>query len=123
MSKLYKYQTERITLPIGSNSVTEVTVKLDTSYDNVSGYTVHSVSQAAADKWDLGLVDRTGVLQDRTFQNEHISDTSVAMKDRYKDLSAQANGNQITIQIEPVEALTAVLKIDVVFKLDKRGNC
>jgi len=119
MNKEVKYQSERVTLLAGVASGQEKVIQLDASFDRVVGYTVHSVSQDADDKFSLGLTNRIGVLQDRTFQNDHIADTSVPMDKRFKEIYAKADGNQITIQVEPVEALTADLIIDVVFKLEK----
>ena len=124
MKNNVKYQTQRITVASGARSVTEKVVQIDASFDNVTGYNVHSVEQAAADKFSLGLIDRTGVLHDRTFESDHIASTSVSMKERYKDLSAKAGGNQITVQIEPVAELTSNLVVDVVFRLEKdHKNC
>ncbi|MFA5670486.1 MAG: hypothetical protein WC967_14700 [Balneolaceae bacterium] len=116
--KKIKYQSQRITLASGTASVDETIVEIDKNYDRITGYAVHSVSQNAADKFSLGLVDRSGVLHDRTFENDHISSTSVPMGMRYKKLNAEASGNQVRVQIEPVTALAAALTVDVVFQLE-----
>lgn len=120
--KKIKYQSERITVASGTATVDETIVEIDKAFDKITGYTVHPVSQNAADKFSLGLVDRSGVLHDRTFENDHISSTSVPMGMRYKDLNAQASGNQVRVQIEPVAALAANLVVDVVFKLESNSK-
>lgn len=117
MNKI-KYQSQRITLALGTASVDETIVEIDKNYDRITGYAVHSVSQNAADKFSLGLVDRSGVLHDRTFENDHISSTSVPMGKRYKEINTEASGNQVRVQIEPVAALNAALIVDVVFRLE-----
>lgn len=120
--KKIKYQSERITVAAGTATVDETIIEIDKAYDKITGYAVHSVSQNAADKFSLGLVDRSGVLHDRTFENDHISSTSVPMGERYKDLNAQASGNQVRVQIEPVAALAANLVVDVVFRLESNSK-
>lgn len=116
--KKIKYQSQRITLASGTASVDETIIEVDKNYDKITGYAVHPVSQNAADHFSLGLVDRSGVLHDRTFENDHISSTSVPMGKRYKKLNAEASGNQVRVQIEPAAALTANLVVDVVLRLE-----
>lgn len=120
--KKIKYQSERITVAAGTATVDETIIEIDKAFDKITGYTVHPVSRAESNKFSLGLVDRSGVLHDRTFENDHISSINVPMGARYKDLNAQASGNQVRVQIEPVAALSANLVVDVVFKLESNSK-
>lgn len=125
MKTLLKYQSKRITVANGTaaGTITDTTITVDESYDKVTGYNAHVVSRAGAtETFSLGIVDNGGIVQDRTFENDHISNTSVAMKERYKEINIVAKGNQLRISVENTILLTADLVIDVVLKLEKNQS-
>ena len=120
-----KYQTESITIAngTGAGTISETAIEVEKGYDKITGYSAHIISRTPAEKFRLGLTDRGGILHDRTFEDEHITSTGVNPNDRFKKLDTKAGGNQIRVQVENIDALTADLKLDVVFRLEKLNDC
>lgn len=116
-----KYITETVTIANGTAAgvVKEFPITTDNEFDKVTGYAVHIISRGANENFRIGLTDRSGIIHDKTFENDHITSTSVNPNERYKKIDAQAGGQKITVQVENIDALTADMILDIVLREEK----
>lgn len=112
-----RFQTARVIIPIGTSGIFVQSFNFDKSFNTVESYVLYPVVQDEADKFSFGMSDNSGVVIDSSIQEDHYVSTSVAWKDRYKELGIMASGNDVELQFRPVAALGAETIIDVVFKL------
>lgn len=93
-------------------------LELDTRFERCTGVAMYVVNSGADENVNVGYQNRTGVIHDRTDLQDHKSTSGVDFEGRYKTQDFEANGEKVSVLVEPRAALTADLTLQVVFRLE-----
>lgn len=119
MAKKRFDQVETVELASGTAAgLHEKEFTLDSTYPKGTGVRVHVLENKSID-FNIGFKNQTGQLQNPTHKDDYISSTSTAPNCRIKELDYKAGGMRIVVQTDLSAALTADLKYQVVFTLER----
>ena len=120
MERLIYNQKETITIPSGTTNIVEKEFYMESEFLVGFGVRVHEISNTGNDNYNIGFKGHDGrTYQNPTFKDDYISSTAVAPDERVRSMDFRADGQKVVVQIEPLAATTAEIKLQVIFSLSK----